>query len=561
MERTYKRRNVVRVLFSFALPFFLLSTIVHSAHASSSPITYKQNVIEYNGAGKTFTLPRLGAGKTGDVFIAQIVVTGGKTTVINAPSGWNLIRRDDNGITVSSALYYHVFGASEPSSYTWTFNATRAISGGIADFSGVNTTTPVDGMSGAAGSGATMTAPSVTTNTMSDMLVYFGATGNVANISAPSGMTRQWSVSSVSTTSFFADNLLKSEGETGSKTATITSGTNASTVSELIALLPQGAVIPAATPTPTSIPTPTSTPAPTMTPVPTTQPTPTPTSIPTPTSTPAPTATPTPTSIPTPTITPTPTPTSTPSGEHIITTLYAYPTLSSWQQVESSAPTVSDSIIDICSPDGSGSGCNGSPADAQSTVWLPTISALKNAGITPLYYISTNYGATALSVVEGEIQDAVTWYGTPSPMFDEMQPGGTCSNGGNPIPCTTYYNDLYTFAVNAGATVVMYNAGTTYNVTSADIFGPLEVMQVFEGSAASFEATTFPSWMSTYPANEFSATISAGSTATVGADVGDAVANNIGNFYEDDEPETPNYSTLPSFWTTEVNDVQSAGSK
>src|SRR6202034_4815178 len=103
--------------------------------------------------------------------------------------------------------------------------------------------------------------------------------------------------------------------------------------------------------------------------------------------------------------------------ESIVTTLYAYPTLSSWNQVEAAAPTVSGAIVDICAPDGSGSGCNGQPADAKNTVWPPTIQALQQAGITPLYYIWTDYGATPLATVESELQNAITCYGVSSPMF------------------------------------------------------------------------------------------------------------------------------------------------
>jgi prepilin-type N-terminal cleavage/methylation domain-containing protein len=261
-------------------------------------------------------------------------------------------------------------------------------------------------------------------------------------------------------------------------------------------------------------------------------------------------------SQPSPTLTPTPTIVQ--SHEYIISTLYAYPTLSSWQQVEASTPTVNDAIVNICAPDGSGSGCNGNPADAKSTVWPSTISALKSAGITPLYYISSNYGATAETTIESEIQNAITWYAVPSPMFDEMQPGGTCTNGGSPIPCTQYYHDLYTYSVNAGATVVMFNPGSTYNVTTADMYGQDEVLQVFEGTSQSFETASFPSWMTSYPAHEFSATLSVGTSAVVGIDIQDAVGDNIGNFYEDDEAEPPDYATLPSFWSTEVNDVKNA---
>jgi hypothetical protein len=240
------------------------------------------------------------------------------------------------------------------------------------------------------------------------------------------------------------------------------------------------------------------------------------------------------------------------SGEHIISTLYAYPTVSSWSQVENAVPTVKYAIVNICAPDGTGSGC-GKPADEKNPDWPTTISALKNKGITPLYYISTNYGAVSLSVLESEIQNAISWYGVASPMFDTMATSGTCSNGGSSMACATYYKDLYTYAVNAGAAAVVYNPGDV--PPSNYVFGSKEIIQVFEGTAAEFEKTSFPSWMSSYSPGQFAATLSTGTTSTIGTDVSDAVKDHIGNFYEDDEQEPPNYSTLPAFWTTEVNDV------
>jgi trimeric autotransporter adhesin len=232
------------------------------------------------------------------------------------------------------------------------------------------------------------------------------------------------------------------------------------------------------------------------------------------------------------------------NAESIVTTLYAYPTLPSWQQVESAAPTVSASIVDICAPDGSGSGCNGQPADAENTVWPPTIQALQQAGITPLYYIWTDYGATPLATVESELQNAITWYGVSSPMFD-----GTSTSASE----ASYYQTLYNFAIANGAKIVMFNPGTV--APQSYMFGPDEILQQFEGTEAQFDAATFPSWMSSYPASEFSAVISAGTSAGVGTDVSDAAQDGIGNIYVDDEAEPPNYSTLPAFWSAEVQDV------
>jgi Spherulation-specific family 4 len=235
------------------------------------------------------------------------------------------------------------------------------------------------------------------------------------------------------------------------------------------------------------------------------------------------------------------------AGESIVTTLYAYPTLPSWGQVEAAAPTVRAAIVDICAPDGSGSGCNGKPADAGNTVWPPTIQALDAAGITPLYYIWTDYGATPLATVESELQNAITWYGVASPMFD-----GTSASAGE----ASYYQALYNYAITAGAKTVMFNAGTV--VPQSYMFGPAEIMQMFEGTQAQFQAASFPTWMAGYPPSEFSVTIAAGTSAGLATDVSDAQQDGIGNIYVNDEAEPPNYSALPAFWPAEVQDAGGA---
>lgn len=232
------------------------------------------------------------------------------------------------------------------------------------------------------------------------------------------------------------------------------------------------------------------------------------------------------------------------SPERITTTLYAYPTLPSWKTVESSTPQVNAAIVDICAPDGSGSGCNGKPATGKASVWVPTLDALRSAKIQALYYIDTSYGKIPLSTVEGELKQAVAWYGTASPMFDQVSTS-------NP----SYYAALYKYAVSIGAARVMFNAGT--QLPESYVFGPKAVLQVFEGTEAQFQARTYPSWMDKYPASYFSATVSAGTANGVKTDVSDAKARGIGNIYIDDQPEPPNYAALPAFWSAELAAVGS----
>jgi hypothetical protein len=234
-----------------------------------------------------------------------------------------------------------------------------------------------------------------------------------------------------------------------------------------------------------------------------------------------------------------------PAPQHIVTTLYAAPTASAWTQVEDASPVVRAAIVDICAPDGSGSGCNGEPADAENPDWPGTITALLNAGVTPLYYISTDYAATPIATVESEITNAVDWYGTPSIMLDEVPT--SCSD-------VSYYQTLYSYIHNLGG-IVMLDPGTVTSTSSC--YMPVsDILQVFSGSQATFQATTFPSWMGGYASSRFSAAVSAGTSAEVGADVTDAAADWLGNVYIDDEAEPPTYATLPAFWSTEVSDVQ-----
>jgi hypothetical protein len=257
------------------------------------------------------------------------------------------------------------------------------------------------------------------------------------------------------------------------------------------------------------------------------------------------------------------------SSEHIITTLYAQPTDSSWTTVKAAVPTVSASILDICAADGSGSGGCDSPNpsipwdEEPPGTWATLITGLQSAGITPLIYIATDYADTGpgsgstytLSTVESEVSDAVGWWGKNIGfMFDQT-----------PTDCSdesSYYLPLYDYVKSVTSNgPVEINPG---EVTSSCYMSAADIVQVFEGTESQFQADytagTFEGWMQGYPADRFAATISVGTSGGVGTDVTDAasVHEGIGNIYVDDLAEPPSYATLPAFWSTEVADVAAA---
>jgi len=189
-------------------------------------------------SGTSITLTKPSGTVSGDVLVAAIDIAG--TTTVTAPSGWTLVRSTTSGSSLTQATYVHAAGSTEPSSYVWRFSSSRTVSGIVAAYVGVSTTTPVDVSSGGSSAGSTsVTAPSVTTTAGGELLLgVFGAAAK-ATVTPPTGMIehaeRLGGTGNTRVLSELADQQVGA-GATGTRTATLSkSGAN---VGQLIALRP-----------------------------------------------------------------------------------------------------------------------------------------------------------------------------------------------------------------------------------------------------------------------------------------------------------------------------------
>jgi hypothetical protein len=189
--------------------------------------------------GTSITLTKPSGTASGDVLVAAVDIGG--TTTVTAPSGWTLVRSTTSGTSLTQAIYVHVAGTSEPSSYQWRFSSARLASAVMAAYIGVNTTTPVDVSSGGSSSNSSSdVAPSVTTTAAGELLIgVFGEAAN-ASVTPPTGMLEQ--VEQLAGTGNnrvvveLSDQQLGAAGATGNRTATLNkSGAN---VGQLITLRP-----------------------------------------------------------------------------------------------------------------------------------------------------------------------------------------------------------------------------------------------------------------------------------------------------------------------------------
>ena len=179
------------------------------------------NKVAFVGATNAFiqntastTLNKPSGLHTNDVMLAGFAVRGGSGTTITAPDAtWNAVTRIDNGTTISIVTFWHAVTnvASEPASYTFTFNGNVKGGAGLVAYSGVDNAAPIDQQAEqTTPSGTSHTALSVTTGAANTMLVTLhgvaATSGGISGWTPPGGMTER--VDSGSNTGSNASNAL-----------------------------------------------------------------------------------------------------------------------------------------------------------------------------------------------------------------------------------------------------------------------------------------------------------------------------------------------------------------
>jgi hypothetical protein len=225
---------------------------------------------------------------------------------------------------------------------------------------------------------------------------------------------------------------------------------------------------------------------------------------------------------------------------HIVVPAYWYPGTSSWSDLAShGSPAVTDAVLNPCAPDGT---C--SPGDAVNPATLSNLNQDQAAGITFFGYVWTNYGSVPIATAEAEIKDYVSWYGVKNVFFD-----------GAATSCaleSSYYLPLYRYVHALGGKVIL-NPGTTSN---SCYMAASDMIDMFEGTAASLSTWTRPSWMASYARSRFIATVyQVASSSSMESAVRLAGTDYFGNVYVTDQSLPNPYAQLPAYWSTEVSYV------
>jgi RHS repeat-associated protein len=202
------------------------------ARSVSSVPTHRASASNNASGATALTINRPAGTQPGDVLVAQVSVFN---STPNAPAGWNLADTASQTYT-RTRVWTRVAQTGDPASWTFTWSGTRGAAGGIAAYSGVDTTNPV--MTSATYlQGAWVynhTATGVTTTAPNSMLITAYGLRKGTTLTPPSGMTERWDRNSGTCsncmTAALDDQLLGAAGTTGNRTSTSAGDTESSNI-------------------------------------------------------------------------------------------------------------------------------------------------------------------------------------------------------------------------------------------------------------------------------------------------------------------------------------------
>lgn len=213
-----------------------------------------------------------------------------------------------------------------------------------------------------------------------------------------------------------------------------------------------------------------------------------------------------------------------------------------WNEMDFAASRVP--LIAIMNPD------NG-PGASQSSSYISALASLHQAGGKVIGYIYSSYGTRPLSNVEADINNYISWYQVDGFFVDEMTDDSSASN-------LTYYASLYQYIKGKGANYnVTGNPGE--NTQESYITQPADDrLMIFENNGAKYTSFAPSSWVYKYPADQFDhLPYDVTNITTMSNYVSLAINRNAGWVYISDSTL---YSVLPSYWTNEVNLIQTLNS-
>ena len=154
---------------------------------SGSPPVFEEFTEAALGSnGSSLTISKPAGTVAGDLLIAAVATDGNNNGSLAPPAGWNVVHVADNAGKLTFGVWWKVAGASESSSYTFSWSNDERAYGWIMRFTGSDPSSPVEVISNDAGASAAPPSPSVVTTIANSLILRLGGFDhNVITAGAP----------------------------------------------------------------------------------------------------------------------------------------------------------------------------------------------------------------------------------------------------------------------------------------------------------------------------------------------------------------------------------------
>jgi hypothetical protein len=193
------------------------------------------------------------------------------------------------------------------------------------------------------------------------------------------------------------------------------------------------------------------------------------------------------------------------------------------------------------------------PGKVIDPAYQKAISAARSRGIELIGYIWTDYGDRQKSAVKADVDRWRSLYGITSIFLDEAasKVGVTSADTRR----LDHYGVLSEYIRTRGGTVTL-NPGT---VPDAAYLQLADCIVVFEGSAASYATTTFPSWTVAAPDTKIAHVVYDASAIDEKAIVTRAAGLGAGRIFVTNDTLANPYDSLPAYYDAERAQIAALG--
>ncbi len=234
----------------------------------------------------------------------------------------------------------------------------------------------------------------------------------------------------------------------------------------------------------------------------------------------------------------------------ILIPLYSYPTWynpSTYTWSDIAAATSKVPIAAIINPK------NGPDGEPPNQDYARGLEDLKQANVTILGYVFTQYGDRPIGEVKQDIDLYNDYYNLNGIFLDETASSADQLN---------YYQDIYEYIkTKTNLDLVVLNPGT--HIEQGYLARPAaDIAVIFEDNSQAWIKYQPLSYLSSYEPGHFASLIhSVPDAATMKSHIDRAVARQIGYIYvTDDSPTNPDrdpWNNLPSYWQEEIDYIES----